>query len=123
MIVLVDSNILINVTRGREEETLRWLDLARSGAKVICSAVTVAELWHSARPREEPALEALFRSISTVPVDEQIGRRAGEFLRRYHSSHQIGLADAIIAATASLQNAPLWTRNRKHFPMPEISFA
>jgi predicted nucleic acid-binding protein len=61
---------------------------------LLCSVVTVAELWAEARPAEHDALNQLFDSLITVPV---------------RSSAQ---------ATA----AKLWTRNRKNYPMKNISF-
>jgi predicted nucleic acid-binding protein len=36
---------------------------------------------------------------------------------QYYKSHNVGLADAIIAASASSIDALLVTLNRKHFPM------
>jgi len=43
---------------------------------------------------------------------------AGEYLRRYNKSHNLKIADALIAASAVQNQADLWTRNRKHYPMP-----
>jgi predicted nucleic acid-binding protein len=43
-------------------------------------------------------------------------------MRLYAKSHDLKLGDALIAATATKNQAQLWTRNRKHFPMPEVSF-
>jgi predicted nucleic acid-binding protein len=100
----------------------RWYDLADSDKVIICTPVTVAELWHGARPPEYRALEALFESILCVPIDKAIGRRAGEFLQKYRKSHSLELGDALIAATASVNNADLWTRNHKHFPMWGVHF-
>jgi hypothetical protein len=34
----------------------------------------------------------------------------------------VELGDALIAAGAVLNNAALWTRNRKHYPMKELAF-
>ena len=123
MTVLVDSDILIEITRGRDSAIVsQWEGLADSDAVLLCSPVTIAELWHGARPSEHAALDALFESIICVPVDRAIGRRAGEYLRQYHKSHSLELGDALIAATASGHDATLWTRNRKHYPMKDISF-
>jgi len=71
-------------------------------------------LWHGA------ALSALFLSLTCVPIDATIGKRAGEYLARYHASHGMGIGDALIAATASVHGLKLWTRNRKHYPMPGL---
>jgi predicted nucleic acid-binding protein len=51
-----------------------------------------------------------------------VGRQAGIYLRQYRRSHGIEIADALIAATVAANRAQLWTRNRKHYPMKEVSF-
>ncbi|HWX38929.1 MAG TPA: type II toxin-antitoxin system VapC family toxin [Candidatus Sulfotelmatobacter sp.] len=121
--ILVDSDVLIEVSRARDRFLLaRWEELIRSEFPVFCSPVTIAEIWHGARPNERDALEALFGAISCVPIDSNIGRRAGEYLARYSKSHRIELGDALIAAAASIHNLELWTRNRRHYPMAELVF-
>ena len=100
----------------------RWLDLGQSDALILYSAVSVAELWAGARPPEYTALDALFDALLCVPIDAALGRRAGEYLRRYRKSHSVELGDALIAASAVEREARLWTRNRKHYPMPELAF-
>jgi predicted nucleic acid-binding protein len=121
--ILIDSDILIEVARGRDAEILaRWAELAESGHVLLCSPVSVAELWHGARPREHDALTNLFHVLTCVPADAQTGLRAGEYLRRYRKSHGVELGDALIGSAAILNGAALWTRNRKHYPMKELSF-
>ena len=111
--ILVDSDILVEVSRGRDKEILaRWAELARSDVGLLCSPVTIAELWHGARPHEYAVLDALFAAIPSVPIDAEIGRRAGDYLRQYAKSHRVELGDAFIAATASVHELALWTRNR-----------
>jgi predicted nucleic acid-binding protein len=121
--VLVDSDILIEVSRARDEAVLaRWDQLSQSDAALLCSPVTVAELWHGARPREHPTLNAIFVAIHCIPIDIKIGQRAGDYLRQYAKSHQVELGDALIAATAFFHKLELWTRNREHYPMKDIVF-
>ena len=123
MTILVDSDVLIEVSRGRDESIVsEWLDLSVSEARILVSAVTVAELWTEARPAEHETLEALFEALICVPADAGIARRAGDYLRTYRKSHSVELADALIAATAVESEAMLWTRNRKHYPMKDVSF-
>ena len=123
MILLIDSDILIEVARGRDAGILaRWSELAESDDVVLCSPVSVAELWHGARPKEHKALADLFRVLACVPVDAETGRQAGEYLRVYHKSHAVELGDALIAAAAVQNRATLWTRNCKHYPMRGITF-
>jgi predicted nucleic acid-binding protein len=118
MTVLVDSDVLIEVTRARDAATLeRWADLAESDDVVLCTPISVAELWHGARPSEHKVLRDLFHALVCVPLDAETGTQAGEYLRAYHKSHGVELGDALIAAAAVHHNATLWTRNRKHYPM------
>jgi hypothetical protein len=121
--ILIDSDILIEVSRARDAAILaQWNQLGLSNLPLFCSPVTVAEIWHGARPQEHAAITALFAAIECVPIDLAIGQRAGEYLRRFAKSHHVELGDALIAATASLHKLKLWTRNRRHYPMPDVAF-
>jgi len=121
--VLIDSDILIEVSRARDATILaRWSELALSQFPLFCSPVTVAELWHGARPSEHASLTGLFSVVECVSIDVAIGRRAGEYLQRFAKSHHVELGDALIAATASVHNLKLWTRSRRYYPMTGIAF-
>jgi len=121
--VLVDSDVLIEVSRARDAALLeQWFELSRSSHIILYSPVTSAELWWGIRQQEQPGLIALLKGMRCVPADEATGRLAGDFLRRYAASHGLKVADALIAAAAAQHRASLWTRNRRHFPMPEMEF-
>jgi predicted nucleic acid-binding protein len=121
--VLVDSDIFIAVARIRDRAILaQWMELSGSNALILFSPVTAAELWAGARRSEYRILEALFDTQVCVPTDASVGRRAGEYLSRYRKSHAVELADALIAAGAMANRARLRTRNRKHYPMPDLTF-
>ena len=121
--VLIDSDILIEVSRGRDHTILeRWDELSHTDTAPLCSLVTVAELWHAARPPEQKTLRAMFAAVTCIAIDLEIAERAGDYLRQYAKSHHVELGDALIGATASIHNALLWTRNRRHYPMKEIIF-
>lgn len=123
MTVLVDTDILIEVSRGRNSDILReWTRLGSSENTVIYSPVTAAELWAGVRAPEEPALSGLLAALLCIAIDVNVGRRAGDYLRRFAKSHAVELGDALIAATAVLHGAALWTRNRKHYPMKDLLF-
>jgi predicted nucleic acid-binding protein len=123
MTVLVDSDILIEVSRGRNTDIVaRWMELSNSDAAVLYSPVSVAELWAGARPHEHNSLNNLFRALTCAPIDGDAGHQAGTWLRKYRLSHGVEVADALIAASAVANHAQLWTRNRKHYPMKEVSF-
>jgi predicted nucleic acid-binding protein len=123
MTVLVDSDILIEVARGRNAEIVsQWLDLSKSDAAVLYWPVSAAELWAGARPKEHNALDNLFRALACTPIDAEVGHQAGIYLQRYRRSHGVEVADALIAASAVAHHAELWTRNRTYYPMKDIAF-
>jgi predicted nucleic acid-binding protein len=123
MTVLTDSGILIEVSRGVDSEILlKWSNLSESDDVILCTPVTVAEAWHGARPKEHDLIANLFRTLLCVSIDAETGRKAGEYLRKYRKSRGVELGDALIASSAVLKGAALWTRNRKHYPMPGLSF-
>ena len=116
--VLFDSDILIEHLRQRNPEISDGFDaLVENDASLFCSPVSVAELWNGVRPRETVALESLFSILACLPIDAAIGKQAGEYLRQYQKSHGLEIADALIAATATVHGLELWTRNQKHYPM------
>ena len=123
MPVLVDSDVLIEVSRGRNPDiTGQWKALSRSETAVVYSPVTAVELWAGSRPAEYTELNDLFQALTCIPIDAETGRKAGEYLRQFHKSHSVELGDALIGAAAAVTRAQLWTRNRKHYPMKDVVF-
>jgi predicted nucleic acid-binding protein len=116
--VWIDSDILIEVCRGRDASILeQWARFGKSDHVLLVSPVSVTELWAGARANERAAIENLFGVLICVPIDAETGRLAGEYLHEYRRSHGTELGDALIAAGAATRGATLWTRNRKHYPM------
>ncbi|MBI1845711.1 MAG: hypothetical protein HYR86_01920 [Candidatus Rokubacteria bacterium] len=94
---------------------------ARPGPSSAAS-VSLAEIWAGLRAGEEPATEAFFQARGDVVLDAMVGRRAGAYLARYARSHGLELADALVGAAASTSGLRLWTLNRRHYPMADLSF-
>lgn len=62
MTVLVDSDIVIEVSRGRDPRIVStWTALSASDDVILYSPVSAAELWEGARPSEHAALTGLLR--------------------------------------------------------------
>ena len=66
---------------------------------------------------EQTALDRFVSLFRVVPVDTEIAKIGGLYKCRYAKSHGVGLADAIIAASAIIEEADLKTLNVKHYPM------
>jgi len=120
--VLLDSDVVIEVLRGRRPVTEALLALEDAGVRTCACAVTWAEVYAGLRPGEETLTEAFFGHRSEVVIDATTGRRAGGYLARYARSHGVEIADALIAAAATTSGLALWTLNRRHYPMPDLRF-
>jgi predicted nucleic acid-binding protein len=113
--VLPDTDILVDFFRGHEKAVsfIRKYD-----SDIILSAMVVAELYAGVKGESEEAVLGEFVSLfRIVPVTAEIARSAGLYKRDYGTSHGVGLADAVLAATARAENTELKTLNTKHYPM------
>lgn len=113
--LLIDTDVLIDYLRSKSQ-AVSFLENLKE--LLLISSITVAELYAGVREGEErTALDNFLRVFEIVPLDEQIAVLGGLYRRDYGKSHGVGLADALIAATASIKQAKLVTLNQKHFPM------
>jgi len=113
--LLIDTDVLIDYLRDRAEAVSYLEGLTES---LLVSVITVAELYAGVREgAERTKLDEFIRAFEIVSVGREIAVRGGLYRRDYMKSHNVGLADALIAATAESRQAALVTLNGKHFPM------
>jgi hypothetical protein len=113
--ILLDTDILVDFLRGYNKAEAF---IAAQADRIILSAIVVAELFAGVKGEaEREALDALVSLFRIVPVDVEIAKAGGLYKRDYGKSHGVGLADAILAATAEAWKAELKTLNIKHYPM------
>lgn len=113
--VLVDTDVLVDFLRGHGKAVAFVNEHAD---RIILSSIVVAELYAGVKGDEEQA--ALDRFVSlfrVVSVSAEIAKAGGICKKDYGKSHGVGLADAILYATAEAENAELKTLNTKHYPM------
>lgn len=120
--ILLDSDVIITWLRGTLPVAQLIPGLLRDGHVLSWTPVSVAEIFAGARKGEERQLENLFLVLETLALSADVGRKAGQYLRSYSRSHGVELGDALIAAGAHVQDVPLWTLNRRHYPMRDIEF-
>ncbi len=120
--VLFDSDVIIEILRGREAVIEAARSLESEGIPTFCSPVAWAEIYAGLRPGEEPLTAAFFEARGEVVLDGKTGERAGSYLARFARSHGVEIADALVAAAASTSGLHLWTLNRKHYPMADLRF-
>ena len=122
MSVLIDTDVLIEYLRGNASIVERLVQEYGKGRRLYFSPVTRAEIVAGLRKGEEETTEKLFSLMECLVIDEETGRKAGEYLKAYRASHSVEIADALVAATAHQSDAPLCTLNRKHYPMRDVEF-
>ena len=111
--MLVDTDVLVDYLRG-ESKAEEFIE-SNLDEIHICS-ITVAELYQGVIEEEErSALDSMMSALIILPIANE----GGIICRQYRKSHNSGLADSIIAATARHHNLPLRTLNIKLFPMLE----
>lgn len=117
---LLDSDVLISCLRGRKPalDTVKRISSAEVPA---ISALSYFEVWAGVRPIEEEPVAEFLSSLDLLPVDAEVARTAGEYVRVYRKKGvTLGAVDALIAATARVHRLCLITSNTRDFPMPEI---
>jgi predicted nucleic acid-binding protein len=113
--VLADTDVLIDYLRGRGEAVVF---VRNRTDRIVISAIVVAELYAGVKgDQEEALLEGVLAVSRVLPVTAEIARASGLLKGQYAKSHGVGLSDAIVAATAQVENAELATLNVKHYPM------
>jgi predicted nucleic acid-binding protein len=113
--VLIDTDILIDYFKNNIN-AVEYLE--NENRELYISAINVAELYAGIVDNEELAIIREFlTAFKIVNICIDIAECAGLLRNKYYKSHNVGLADAIIAASASSIDAVVVTLNRKHFPM------
>ena len=118
MTILIDTSVLIDHLRGDEAARRALANAAQQGERLASSVVSRVEVLAGMRPEEEPPTRRLLSALDWISVDDEIAERAGVLANRFLRSHPgVDPVDFIVAATAEIHDAILWTRNVKHFPM------
>ena len=113
--ILLDTDVLVDFFRGHGKAVAF---VNAHSDRIILSTIVVAELYAGVKGDAElAALENFIPLFRVVPVGAGIAKAGGLYKRDYGTSHGVGLADAILAATAEAENAELKTLNTKHYPM------
>ena len=113
--LLLDTDVLVDFLRGHPKAVAF---VNTHSARIILSSIVVAELYAGVKGNAEQAALGDFISLfRVIPVSAEIAKAGGLYKRDYGKSHGVGLADAILAATAEAEDAELKTLNRKHHPM------
>lgn len=119
--MILDTAFLIDLMRGDESAIEREIELESAGRHQSLAAITIAELTfgieRSDRPDEEKRLvHSVLEDRPVHAADATVMRTTGRIRGRLlNEGSPIGVADAIVAATARIEDEPVLTRNGDHF--------
>lgn len=113
-LVLCDTNIIIEFYK---ENTTVLSKLHNIGQKNIAvSIITVGELLYGALDKEEfNQIKQDLAHLRLLHLNTAIDECFLELMSKYSLSHNLALPDGLIAATALIQDIPLYTLNKKDF--------
>lgn len=120
---LVDTDWAIHYMNGQPDVVQRLAELQPLG--IGLSVVSLAELWEGVYYSRdvlgsEQGLRDFLRTVSVVPLDEEVCRHFGKERGRLRAMNKlIGDVDLLIGATARRFELILLTNNRRHFEMIE----
>lgn len=116
MVILVDSDIIIDFLRTRKKETLFYQYFYLQDNTSAASLTTVTEIWQGKSMNDLSHLksaEELLKRFKILIPNIEIAKKAGKLLRNLN--YQISFQDAEIAACSLYYSLPLLTKNRKDF--------
>ncbi len=113
--ILFDTDVIIDYLRG-DKQAIHYFESC--DVDFYISVITIAELYSGVKGDQEREELDYFLLIFTVfPVTTEIAVEGGILRQRWHDSHGMGLADALIASTANVHEMNLVSLNEKYFGM------
>jgi tRNA(fMet)-specific endonuclease VapC len=112
--ILCDTNILIEFYKNNPKIVN---ELRQIGAKRLAiSIITQAELYYGAINKAELLkIQKHLNLLHNFPINNQVSTQFIQLMERYSLSHKLTIPDALIAATALVNNLNLYTLNIKDF--------
>lgn len=111
-IVLLDTNILIEILKGNQET----ISIVEQYDTILISEVSAMELYYGALDKKELIkLKKFIDIFELLDIDSTISKTASSLIYEYAKSHHLNIPDALIAATAIVYNHTLFTYNKKDF--------
>jgi tRNA(fMet)-specific endonuclease VapC len=112
--ILCDTNILIEFYKNNPKIVN---ELRQIGAeRLAISIITQAELYYGAINKAELLkIQKHLNLLHNFPINNQVSTQFIQLMERYSLSHKLTIPDALIAATALVNNLNLYTLNIKDF--------
>lgn len=113
---VVDSSILIEFFRKKDKWNSRLTTIKRDYDRIVVSTITEYEIYLGVRRDDVDFWRDIFASLIILPVDREIAQTAALLQRELKRQRsQLGLADLLISATATVYGLPVATLDKDHF--------
>lgn len=112
--MIFDTDVIVWALRGNKRATTA-MDRAES---LELSIISYMELLHGVRDKKDLQLAKAYLAdlgFRVLPLSENIGHRASIYLEEYGLKSNLGMPDALIAATAVEHDAVLCSGNAKDY--------
>ena len=112
--ILCDTNILIEFYKNN---TAIIQELRQIGSQNLAiSVITRAELYYGAINKNElKRIQKHLDLLQNIPIDRSISEQFIQLMANYSLSHKLTIPDAMIAASALVNDLELYTLNIKDF--------
>ena len=118
---LLDTTFIVDHLRGTPEAVQRLRRVVEQGDIPLVNDVVTAEVWAGAPSDDDRALTNLLEFLEVVAAGPMHARTAGLWRARSRAKgHDIGIADALIAACADDSRASVLTRNVRDFAQTPV---
>jgi predicted nucleic acid-binding protein len=118
---MLDTTFLVDHERRVPEAVARLGEMYEKGDDPFVTSVIVSEAWVGARHPDDPDLERFLRYLEYVHPGPETARRAGQLrAEASRGGFTLGLADALIAASAIDLDATVLTRNVRDFALTPV---
>jgi len=112
--IICDTDVLIEFYRNNRLIISKLKEIGQKNIGI--SIITSGELIYGAlNKRELKQIKKNINSLSEIIINDNINNTFIDLLEKYSLSHNLEIADAIIAATAITYNIPLFTLNKKDY--------
>src|SRR5688572_10451590 len=118
---MLDTTFVVDHERRVPAAVERLRQLYENADDPIVTSVVVSEAWVGALQPEDPDLDRFLRHIEYVHPGRETARLAGLFRGdAKRRGFTLGVADALIAASAFHLNATVLTRNVRDFALTPV---
>jgi tRNA(fMet)-specific endonuclease VapC len=112
--LLLDTCIVIDYLRNKPL-VVNFIETKGKNSFILPTPVII-ELYKGVRDNKEfRTLQKEIQHFSTIDIDTNVSQIANRLAEKYALSHQMGLGDTLIAATALVYQLELRTYNLKDF--------